>query len=154
MPVVADFPDVDKKDYQVLYPQYLDANLTTGEGRRMPLAKSCECPSSVEMYQVCMQVGVPVIFQPEKGYARQPTARRGRIKVLLKTPQDQHYIKKSEYDTATRSLINSQFPTKVALMAKMAEIIPTLPSRQKAKEEASGGIITTAGDKKKKKNKK
>eukprot|EP01059_Diplonema_ambulator_P036379 TRINITY_DN9038_c0_g1_i1.p2 TRINITY_DN9038_c0_g1~~TRINITY_DN9038_c0_g1_i1.p2 ORF type:complete len:175 (+),score=39.90 TRINITY_DN9038_c0_g1_i1:64-525(+) len=153
MPVVADFPDIDKKDYQILYPQYIDSNLTTGEGRRMPMSKCVENPTAVEMYQVCMQVGIPVIFQPEKGYARQPTARRGRIKVLLKRPQSEHYMKKSEYDTATRGLIVEEYPSKNALMTKMAEVIPNLPSRQKAKEEGAN-IITTGVDKKKKKGKK
>ena len=39
------------------------------------------------------------------------------------------------------------------LMAKIAEVIPTLPSRNKPKEEEQAQIITTATDKKKKKKK-
>eukprot|EP00659_Diplonema_papillatum_P019750 gene19750-30438_t len=105
MPVVADFPDVDQKDYQIIYPQYIDSNLTISEGRRMPKDKCVANPMSMELYQACMKLGLPVIFQPEKGYGRQSTARRGRIKVLVKQPRDKHYIKKSEFDIENRGLI-------------------------------------------------
>eukprot|EP01061_Rhynchopus_euleeides_P014972 TRINITY_DN25719_c0_g1_i1.p2 TRINITY_DN25719_c0_g1~~TRINITY_DN25719_c0_g1_i1.p2 ORF type:complete len:151 (+),score=67.57 TRINITY_DN25719_c0_g1_i1:163-615(+) len=150
MPTVQDYPDVDKKKYQTIYPQYMDKLLTAGQGRRMPKEKCIENVMCIEMYQACIQLGVPVVME-NKGYARASAIRRARLKVLLKSPLDEHYVKKSEYDTQTRDIINPDIPNKTVLMAKIAEIIPTLPSRQKKEEEPQ--VISTATDKKKKKKK-
>ena len=105
MPKAADFPDVDKNQYQSLYPQYIDAALTVSGGRRVGKGIALENPTSLEMYQVADKLGVPVVFEPAKCYARQSIAKRGRVKCLIKTPADAHRIKKSEFDTEDRTLI-------------------------------------------------
>eukprot|EP00754_Rhynchopus_humris_P043322 Rhum_TRINITY_DN3147_c0_g1::Rhum_TRINITY_DN3147_c0_g1_i1::g.9747::m.9747/K03105/SRP19; signal recognition particle subunit SRP19 len=151
-----DVKDVEGKHYQTIYPQYLDQNLTTHQGRRLPKAKAVPGPMAVEIYKSCEMLGLPVMFEPGKGYSRNSTIRRGRVRVLIKRPKDEHYIKKSDFDEQTRGLLHPEIPSKKFLMEKLGEIIPLLPSRQKQpnmQPPPQQQVIATAQDKKKKKKK-
>ena len=110
-----DVTDVEGKHYQTIYPQYLDQNLTTHQGRRLPKAKAVPGPMAVEIYKSCEMLGLPVMFEPGKGYSRNSTIRRGRVRVLIKRPRDEHYIKKSDFDEQTRGLVHPEIPSKVLL---------------------------------------
>ena len=86
--------------------------MSINQGRRMPKEKCIENVLAIEMYQACLQLGVPVHLE-NKGYTRNSTVRRARLRVLLKAPMDEHYVKKSEFDEQTRQIINSEIPNKV-----------------------------------------
>eukprot|EP00755_Sulcionema_specki_P034254 Sspe_Gene.102520::Locus_78099_Transcript_1_2_Confidence_0.833_Length_579::g.102520::m.102520/K03105/SRP19; signal recognition particle subunit SRP19 len=132
----------DLKTYQIFYPQYIDKDLTISQGRRVPKERGVEKPLSIEIYQACAKLNLPVVLQPEKGYARQSTDRRGRVAVLVKRPRPEGD------ESSDRELVNPEIPNKDTLFRKVAEIIPGLPMRQKQPEPT----ITT--DKKAKKKKK
>ncbi|CAJ1022154.1 SRP19 protein, putative [Leishmania lindenbergi] len=120
----------DKKAYQTIYPQYLDSNLTPSEGRRLTKSQGVEHPTIDEILHALRVLGYKdVIVDPARSYPRSqsttkfPVVPRGCIRVSIKTPVDEHYIKKSDFDTQQRSAVMDSIDTKQELLRRVATLI-------------------------------
>ncbi len=65
----------------VIWPAYLDAELSRKEGRRVPEGLAVPEPTVDEIAQAVQQVGYDATIEREKAYSREPWARRGRVVV-------------------------------------------------------------------------
>ena len=64
----------------VIWPAFLDATLTRGEGRRVSQAAAVEGPTVDEIAKAVQQVGYDAVIEREKTYPREYEAR-GRVLV-------------------------------------------------------------------------
>ena len=64
----------------VIYPAYLDADLTRSEGRRVPQDQAVEEPDVDEIAKAVQQVGYDAVIEREKAYSRE-FEPRGRVLV-------------------------------------------------------------------------
>ncbi|MFA9517386.1 signal recognition particle subunit SRP19 [Halopenitus sp. H-Gu1] len=64
----------------VIYPAYLDADLSRAEGRRVPLDLALTDPTVDEIAQAVQQVGYDAVIERETSYSREYEAR-GRVLV-------------------------------------------------------------------------
>lgn len=64
----------------IIYPAYLDANLTRKKGRRVPLQIAIHNPSLEEIFNICKALGLNPELEPDKVYPRN-ISMRGRIVV-------------------------------------------------------------------------
>ena len=120
----------DKRRYQTIYPQYIDANLLPRDGRRLSVAQAVANPSLEEILGALLQLGFKDCFvdptkslPPAQAQARMVPAPRGCVKVAIKAPVDQHYIKKSEFDVQTRAVIVEDSPNRSTVMRQVAALI-------------------------------
>ncbi|CUG87497.1 signal recognition particle 19, putative [Bodo saltans] len=125
-------PTIDKKKYQTIFPQYIDANLGPKYGRRLTKTQSVESPTLEEMVLSLRQLGYTEVYVNPRAslpcaqsQLRQVPAPRGAIKVAIKLPADAHYIKKSDFDVQTRDITVEGLPNKSEVLRRMAEIIKT-----------------------------
>uniref|UniRef100_A0A915M170 Signal recognition particle 19 kDa protein n=1 Tax=Meloidogyne javanica TaxID=6303 RepID=A0A915M170_MELJA len=131
-------PYSDQKRWITIYPAYIDAKKSTGEGRRIRKDKAVERPTSQEIYDIVNHLGFNCVLEKDKMYPRD-TDQRGRVRVQTRN-DDGTFIKK-------------EFQTKGALFLHLAEMIPKLKSRQggstqdQQQQNAGGG----GGKQKKKK---
>lgn len=123
-------PSIDKKKYQTIFPQYIDANLAPKDGRRLTKTQSVESPTLEEMVMALRQLGYNEVYVNPRAslpcaqsQLRQVPAPRGCLKVAIKLPVDVHYIKKSEFDVQTRGVAVEGLGNKSEVLRKMAEII-------------------------------
>lgn len=120
----------DKLAYQTIFPQYMDANLAPSEGRRLTKAQSVENPQLEEITAVLGQLGYKDFFiertlslpcsQASKKYAVVP---RGCVKVAIKRPKAEHYVRLSEFDTRTRGVTVQDIGSKQELLRRVAAAI-------------------------------
>lgn len=85
--------NINKKLYQVIYPQYIDSTLTPSEGRRVPASRGIPNPAVDEIIQALKECGFQeIIFDSGKSYPkaqsqpRQVPAPRGCIRLQIKEP--------------------------------------------------------------------
>ena len=128
------------RHYQIIYPQYLDRDRTPKEGRRVAKHRAVPGPTLDEIYAAVHQLGFTKCYvEGSKHYSRAQSAINfslpGRIRVEIKGPQEEHYVRKSEYDKQTRVVRNEDVPNKLALMNKVCDIINNLPRRKAAAEQ-------------------
>jgi signal recognition particle subunit SRP19 len=64
----------------VIYPAYLDADLSRRKGRRVPLDTAVEEPSVDEIAKAVQQVGYDAVVERDKTYSRE-WEQRGRVLV-------------------------------------------------------------------------
>ncbi|MFB6310187.1 MAG: signal recognition particle subunit SRP19 [Salinirussus sp.] len=64
----------------VIWPAFLDANLSRGEGRRVALEQAVSDPSVDEIAEAVRQVGYDAVVERNKTYPREYEAR-GRVLV-------------------------------------------------------------------------
>ncbi|MFB6304651.1 MAG: signal recognition particle subunit SRP19 [Haloferacaceae archaeon] len=69
----------------VIWPAYLDADLTRAEGRRVPLTDAVEDPSVDEIAKAVQQVGYDAVVERDVTYPREHDPR-GRV--LVKGAED------------------------------------------------------------------
>lgn len=69
------------RDYLVIWPAYFDSQRTRLEGRRVPRAVSVESPTIELVYEVCKELGLDPILEPNKRLPRSHWERSGRILV-------------------------------------------------------------------------
>ena len=69
----------------VIWPAYLDANLTRSAGRRVPKDLAVEDPEVDEIAQAVQQVGYDAVIERDKTYSREYEPR-GRV--LVKDADD------------------------------------------------------------------
>jgi signal recognition particle subunit SRP19 len=74
----------DFKEFQIIYPAYIDKNLKTSEGRRIPLEFSVEKPTAKEIYDICVHYKLKCFLEPHKQYPKDFFSE-GRVRVLLKS---------------------------------------------------------------------
>ena len=65
----------------VIWPAYLDADRSRGEGRRVPSDLAVAEPTVEEIAKAVQQIGYDAIVEREKAYSREPWQRRGRVVV-------------------------------------------------------------------------
>jgi signal recognition particle subunit SRP19 len=70
----------------VLYPAFFDAELTRGEGRRVPESMAVEEPTVDEIAKAVQQVGYDAVVERDKAYSREHWVERGRV--LVKDAED------------------------------------------------------------------
>jgi signal recognition particle subunit SRP19 len=75
---------VAPKNWNTIYPVYLNSKKTVAQGRRIPLDKAVDAPTVNEIYEVCKYLGYECVLEPNKAYSRDFT-QRGRIKLRLWT---------------------------------------------------------------------
>lgn len=157
---------LDKRDYQCIFPQYIDARLTARQGRRIPKALAVDIPTVDEMILALRRLGYTSIvrdtrssYPRSQGDAAFTVVPRECVRVAMKQPANTYYIRKSEFDTATREPVISSIPTKGELLRQMAEIIRTTQAKRPVAptvEEtlaAQTAAMTPGGGKSNKKNK-
>jgi signal recognition particle subunit SRP19 len=69
----------------VIYPAYLDADLSRSEGRRVPLDQAVEDPTVDEIARAVQQVGYDAVIERDVTYSREYEPR-GRV--LVKGAED------------------------------------------------------------------
>ncbi|XP_035744351.1 signal recognition particle 19 kDa protein [Egretta garzetta] len=107
-----------RKRFICIYPAYLNNKKTIAEGRRIPIDKAVENPTSTEIQDVCAAVGFNVLLEKNKMYPREwnrDVQYRGRVRIQLKQ------------DDGSPCL--PQFPTRKSVMLYAAETIPKLKTR-------------------------
>lgn len=58
------------KQWQILYPAYIDSKKKISEGRRIPVSKCAERPTAQEMYDICKYLGLQCELEvPHKPYS-------------------------------------------------------------------------------------
>ncbi|MFW6384755.1 MAG: signal recognition particle subunit SRP19 [Halodesulfurarchaeum sp.] len=65
----------------IIWPAYLDADLTRGEGRRVPEALAVTDPNVDEIAAAVEQVGYDALIEREKVYPRRPYETTGYVAV-------------------------------------------------------------------------
>jgi len=65
----------------IIWPAYLDADLSRADGRRVPKAMAVEDPSVDEIAEAVRQVGYDALIERDKAYSRQPQSKTGRVAV-------------------------------------------------------------------------
>ncbi|KAM6475484.1 signal recognition particle 19 kDa protein isoform 2-T2 [Liasis olivaceus] len=108
----------DKSRFICIYPAYINNKKTIAEGRRIPLDKAVENPTSTEIQDVCAAVGLNVLLEKNKMYPREwnrDAQYRGRVRIQLKQEDG--------------NPCQPQFPTRKAVMLYAAETIPKLKTR-------------------------
>ncbi|WP_435153140.1 signal recognition particle subunit SRP19 [Haladaptatus sp. DFWS20] len=71
---------------KVIWPAYIDAGLTRGQGRRVPEASAVEEPTVDEIARAVQQVGYDTVIERDKAYSREGWEERGRV--LVKNADD------------------------------------------------------------------
>uniref|UniRef100_A0A8B9EG18 Signal recognition particle 19 kDa protein n=1 Tax=Anser cygnoides TaxID=8845 RepID=A0A8B9EG18_ANSCY len=108
----------DKERFICIYPAYLNNKKTIAEGRRIPIDKAVENPTSTEIQDVCAAVGFNVLLEKNKMYPREwnrDVQYRGRVRIQLKQDDGNPCL--------------PQFPTRKSVMLYAAETIPKLKTR-------------------------
>ena len=108
---------MDPSSFIVVYPSYLDSTKTIAQGRRIGKEQAVDTPTVSDLSQALQSLKIKHVLQPHKGYSRDIGClwdNPGRVKV-----DDQH-----------------TFPSKRALLAELAGIIPDLPGRKQRLEQA------------------
>ena len=65
----------------VIWPAYLDAELSRAEGRRVAEELAVEEPTVDEIAKAVQQIGYDATIERDKAYSREPWAQRGRVVV-------------------------------------------------------------------------
>eukprot|EP00796_Vickermania_ingenoplastis_P012325 gene12326-8456_t len=139
-------PAFNKTDFQLLFPQYIDAALTPRQGRRLTRSQAVNTPTIAEMLDALRALGYKRFIRDggcsyprSQGDAYFPLAPRECVRVAIKEPRDTHYIRKSDFDTEVRAAVVSGIETKMELMRRVAEYIkttqPQRPSQPTVEEE-------------------
>jgi signal recognition particle subunit SRP19 len=66
---------------KVIWPSYLDADRSRGEGRRVPEALAVSSPTVDEIAEAVGQVGYDAVIERDLAYPREPWHGRGRVRV-------------------------------------------------------------------------
>ncbi|XP_034288658.1 signal recognition particle 19 kDa protein [Pantherophis guttatus] len=133
----------DKSRFICIYPAYINNKKTIAEGRRIPLDKAIENPTSTEIQDVCAAVGLNVLLEKNKMYSREwnrDAQYRGRVRIQLKQEDG--------------NLCQPQFPTRKAVMLYAAETIPKLKTRTQKMGGSDPSLQQGEGGKKNKGKKK
>ena len=142
----------DKLKYQTIYPQYIDSSLLPREGRRVTKVQGVADPRNDEIIAALREIGFSDSFVDRtkslpcsQSQARQMPAPRGCVKVAIKAPSSQHYVKKSEFDKQTRDLVVDGFETKGSVMRCVADIIAAnRGTRESLEPKRETAVATTA----------
>ncbi len=157
-------PYTEKQRWQVIYPVYLNSGKKQCEGRRVPLSKSVERPSVIDLGEICLQLRLPYVIEGSKCYSRDYT-QRGRIRVQLKNadgnPLNEFIHNKQQFLLYAGENIPKlkNYPSRVEaqIKAEKEELAMFLPqaAQQAAREEKKElAAAESASGKKKKKGKK
>ncbi len=126
-----------KTKFQTIWPQYMDSRLTPELGRRVSKKQGVPDPNPGEIQRALVQLGFADAFvEPAMSYPGAQSqwycipAQRGCVKVSIKAPASEHYIKKSEFDTKTRASRVEGLDSKHQVLVRVAEIIKELPDRR------------------------
>ena len=65
----------------VIWPAYLDSELSRAEGRRVPTDLAVEDPTVDEIAKAVQQIGYDAIVERDKAYSREHWTERGRVVV-------------------------------------------------------------------------
>jgi len=65
----------------VIWPAYLDADLTRSEGRRVPKDLAVSDPDVEEIAEAVKQVGYDAMIEPDLAYPRNHREKTGRVAV-------------------------------------------------------------------------
>ena len=65
----------------VIWPAYLDTDLSRSEGRRVSQDLAVEEPTVEEIAKAVQQIGYDATIERDKAYSREPWADRGRVVV-------------------------------------------------------------------------
>lgn len=122
---------VNKNDFQVIYPQYIDSTATPALGRRLTAKNAVPKPTLEEMYNALVSMGFsPVFADPLKQLPCTQSSievfppPRGCIRVAIKEP-----TARSQSPTARKSC-NAKFTTKGQVLKEMASRIAAIPDRK------------------------
>ncbi|KAH0685556.1 hypothetical protein KY290_017041 [Solanum tuberosum] len=78
------------KNWNILYPVYINSKKTIAEGRRICVMKACACPTCTEISDCCNFLKIPCAIEFDKTYP-QDFMQRGRVRVLLKREDETPY---------------------------------------------------------------
>ncbi|RHW68899.1 SRP19 protein [Trypanosoma brucei equiperdum] len=137
-------PSYDKRAYQTIYPQYLDAELTPHDGRRLTRTQAVDDPTTKEVVEALKELGYTDIFvEPSASFPRSQGSikyimpPKGCVKVAIKRPKGEHYIPKSDFDTQTRGVTVEDIPNKMELLRRVSALIKIQHALKKQAEAAA-----------------
>ena len=119
------------KKWKVIYPIYLDKNVSLATGRRVSASHSVEAPKLDEIVSVLSYLNIPHRVEPEKRHPADPFVY-GRVRFCLRDEKG--------------GLLNPEITNRAKLFAKIGQLIANLKSRTDGNQNQ--------GDKGKKKGKK
>lgn len=100
---------MDTTGFQVIYPSYVDKNVSIRKGRRVSQELAVPKPTVTDLSQALQQMNARHVLQPYKGYSRDT--------MLL-------------WDNPGRVLVDVSNQTKKEFMKELCQRIPDLPDRQ------------------------
>lgn len=109
----------DESRWTCIYPLYMNSRKTLVQGRRIPKEKAVDSPTSQEIYDILVNVGLKAKIEKHKMHPLDPNRdanAQGRVRVQLRNENG--------------SLLNEKFPNRRAVMLYACEMIPKLKSRQ------------------------
>ncbi|GAM22310.1 hypothetical protein SAMD00019534_054850 [Acytostelium subglobosum LB1] len=128
------------KNWTVVYPQYINSELTRDQGRRTPKDKSVKNPQLEEIAKCAGAVGLSAVLEPHKGYPSD-FFQRGRVKIQMLNEQKQPFVStitnKTELLLFLAEKINLVAPNRPENFNPLC-MIPTLtqqPAVKKDKED-------------------
>mmetsp|Transcript_6403 Transcript_6403/g.6008 ORF Transcript_6403/g.6008 Transcript_6403/m.6008 type:complete len:237 (-) Transcript_6403:18-728(-) len=133
------------KNFNVLWPTYMDSTKSVAKGRRLSKDDSVEEPSVYEISEALQSLQIRHVLQPFKGYPRDVESRwdnPGRVLVDMDGYKRIHVQDVMEFDIDNDDLTDMEDspsapsgPTKITLMRELAKRIPHTQARVKRLEE-------------------
>eukprot|EP00920_Eleutheroschizon_duboscqi_P030593 GHVT01073975.1.p1 GENE.GHVT01073975.1~~GHVT01073975.1.p1 ORF type:complete len:170 (-),score=26.51 GHVT01073975.1:721-1230(-) len=139
MPLSGLDDQVDRSQWPILYPNYLNSKKTIAQGRRIPKALAAEDPDVREMKLICDHLEIPAAIEL-KCYPRDWLVV-GRLRVLL-------------VDERTSMPFKANISNKRRLLVEMGRLIPDLKTRSEVPKPSTAQATSTASTATKKKKKK
>jgi signal recognition particle subunit SEC65 len=121
------------KRWTVVYPCYLDANLSTAQGRRLAKSKLVGCGnvSAYDVGEACHRLGLNAAYEPKRHPRADPLAAwGGRIRCELFYGPDSPQAKAAAAEGKPRPPLKGLLATKEQLLVALAREIPGLPNRR------------------------
>lgn len=78
------------KNWNILYPIYIDQDYSQGKGRRLPKESCVSNPTAVEMCKIIEKLGIPCAVEGDKRHCATPR-NFGRVRFLLQKDDESFY---------------------------------------------------------------
>ncbi len=121
--------------HYIIFPEYLDKNLTRKQGRRIPLNEALENPTLLELKLAAQKLEYDYEIQEYSAYPRQWWEARGRILVEKKIPKLQTLRKMSVEIPRIRAAIIKQKKQLIEDVKKRRAAKSTSPKKSDNKQK-------------------
>jgi signal recognition particle subunit SRP19 len=127
--------------FQIVYPAYINSQLTKEQGRRLSKAHCVDNPTAAEIYQSALHLGFQTNLEMNKAYSRDTFTCRGRVRIQIKDCTKRH-IPMSEFDKTQHPPVNPDLPTKDSVLKKIVSIIVLIRAKTSGHSYKSGEVVS------------